>query len=127
MTFLAALSRMIAVHAFAVARPGGRSEAWAAVPAALIAVVAGLVPFRAALGELRELGPTVGFLAAVLLLAYLAGRHGVFAYVGARATRVSRGRPPRLLTAVFVAAALTTAVLSLDATVVLLTPVVYAA
>jgi arsenical pump membrane protein len=85
------------------------------------------VGFHDALGELRQLGPTVGFLAAVLLLAFLAGKHGVFAYVGARATALSQGRPRRLLAAVFVAASLTTAVLSLDATVVLLTPVVYAA
>ena len=38
----------------------------------------------------------------------------------------SKGDPKRLLTLVFVAASLTTAVLSLDATVVLLTPVVFA-
>ena len=38
----------------------------------------------------------------------------------------ARGRPRRLLALVFVAAAATTAVLSLDATVVLLTPVVFA-
>ncbi len=90
-------------------------------------VVSGLVGYRDTLGELRRLGPTVGFLAAVLLLAYLAGEHGVFAYMGARAIAVSRGRPRRLLAAVFVAASLTTAVLSLDATVVLLTPVMFAA
>ncbi|MGX6606062.1 ArsB/NhaD family transporter [Micromonosporaceae bacterium Da 78-11] len=87
---------LIAVLAFAVVRPKGLPEAVMAVPAAAIAVAAGLVPWRDALAELRELGPTVGFLAAVLVLA------------------------------VFVAAALTTAVLSLDATVVLLTPVVFA-
>jgi arsenical pump membrane protein len=62
----------------------------------------------------------------VLLLAHLAGEHGVFRYAGALTARVSGRSPVRLLTAVFVVASLTTAVLSLDATVVLLTPVVLA-
>jgi arsenical pump membrane protein len=112
------------VLAFAVIRPRGLPEAVVAVPAAVIAVVAGLTPVPDALAELRELGPTVGFLAAVLVLAHLAAAHGVFRYAGRVAARLSKGSPVRLLGAVFVAASLTTAVLSLDATVVLLTPVV---
>ena len=126
MPFLLSSVLLAGVLAFAVGRPRGLPEAVLAVPAALLVVATGLLPWRDALAEVRELGPTVGFLAAVLLLAFLAGEHGVFRYAGALTARISGRSPSRLLTAVFVVASLTTAVLSLDATVVLLTPVVLA-
>jgi arsenical pump membrane protein len=124
MPFVFASALLAGVLAFAVGRPRGLPEAIVAVPAALLAVATGLLPWRDAVAEVRELGPTVGFLAAVLLLAHLAGEHGVFRYAGALTARISGRRPSRLLAAVFVVASLTTAMLSLDATVVLLTPVV---
>jgi len=114
------------VLAFAVVRPRGLPEATAAVPAAVVALAGGLVPWAAARDELVALGPTVGFLAAILALAHLADAWGVFAFAGAVAARAGRGSPTRLLTVVFAIAASVTAVLSLDATVVLLTPVVFA-
>jgi arsenical pump membrane protein len=114
------------VLAFTVARPAGLPEAVAAVPAAGIAVVIGLVPASVAWRGLVGLAPTVGFLAAVLVLAHLADAYGVFRYAATMAARSSGGRPVRLLGAVFAVAAMVTAVLSLDATVVLLTPVVFA-
>ena len=76
MSLIISAALLVAVLAFAVVRPRGLPEAVAAVPAAVVVVAAGLVTPEAALAELRELGPTVGFLAAVLVLAHLAGEHG---------------------------------------------------
>jgi arsenical pump membrane protein len=117
---------LAATLAVAVVRPRGQPEAAAAVPAALLTVALGILPASAALDELRELAPTLGFLAAVLLLAELCEREGLFAAAGRRMAAVSGGRPVVLLGLVFVVGAAVTAVLSLDATVVLLTPVVFA-
>ena len=68
----------------------------------------------------------IGFLIAILVLAHLCDDDGLFRACGAWMARSAAGRPRRLLVLVFVTAAATTAVLSLDTTVVLLTPVVFA-
>jgi arsenical pump membrane protein len=121
-----ALLLLAATLAFAVVRPRGLPEAVAAVPAALLTVALGILPARAALDELASLGPTIGFLAAVLLLGELCELEGLFAAAGGRMASAARGRPVALLGLVFGIGAAVTAVLSLDATVVLLTPVVFA-
>jgi arsenical pump membrane protein len=102
------------------------SETAVAVPVAALVVGTGLLPWRVALDELAVLGPTVAFLAAILLLGHLAADAGVFTAAGALTARLSQGDPRRLFGVVFAVGAAVTAVLSLDATVVLLTPVVLA-
>jgi arsenical pump membrane protein len=116
---------LIAVLAWAVIRPRGWPEAVAAVPAAAVLIATGAISGQDALVEAQRLGPVIGFLAAVLVLAQLCDDEGLFRACGAWMARGSRGRPRRLLVQVFAVAAVTTAGLSLDATVVLLTPVVF--
>jgi arsenical pump membrane protein len=111
----------------AVVRPRGIGESAVALPAAAVAVASGVVPFAAAVDVVERIGPTVGYLAAILALGELCSRAGVFSYLATFAMRHSRAEPRRLLLAVVVIAAIVTAVLTLDATVVLLTPVVLAA
>lgn len=110
----------------AVMRPFGWPEAVVAVPAAAVVVGIGAVSLTDARSEVRELAPVVGFLAAVLVLSQACADEGLFSWCGAWMARVANGRSPRLLLAVFAVASLVTVVFSLDATVVLLTPVVSA-
>jgi arsenical pump membrane protein len=111
--------------AVAVVRPPYVSEAVVAFAGAVLLVIVGAIGFSGAGDALRALGPTVGFLAAMLLIADGCRREGLFDATGAIMARGSAGSPQRLLAFVFVVAAGITAVLSLDATIVLLTPVVF--
>jgi arsenical pump membrane protein len=121
-----ALVALAACLLAAVARPRWAPDWAVAAAAAVLVVVAGALTFSGARSALRELGPTVGFLAALLLLADGCRRAGMFDALGGWMAAGSRRRPRRLLAMVFIAAAATTAVLSLDATIVLLTPIVFA-
>jgi arsenical pump membrane protein len=72
----ASLVILAAVLLVAAARPFGLPEAAGAVPGAVLVVATGLVPWVDALRELARLGPTVGFLAAVLVLSHVADEPG---------------------------------------------------
>ncbi|MFC8435836.1 SLC13 family permease [Streptomyces sp. NPDC057253] len=117
---------LVMVLACAIVRPFGWPEAVVAVPAAVLVVATGAISWDTAWDEIEQLAPVVGFLAAVLVLAQLCDEDGLFHACGAWMARTAAGRPRRLLVQVFLAASVITAVLSLDATVVLLTPVVFA-
>jgi arsenical pump membrane protein len=77
--------------------------------------------------ELRHLGPVVLFLVTILVVGDVCGRAGVFDAAAGGVRRLGRDHPVPLFTGVFLLAALVTTTLSLDATVVLLTPVVLVA
>jgi arsenical pump membrane protein len=137
---------LVVVLGAAVVRPWGWPEAAIAVPAAVLVIATGAISPHRALTQATRLGPVIGFLAAVLVLAQLCRDEGLFRAIGAWLARgpgpdqgrshgqdegEGKGQGHRtaagLLARVFVVASIVTAVLGLDATVVLLTPVVFAA
>jgi arsenical pump membrane protein len=120
---LAVLALALCLFA-AIRRPWSLSESVIGIPAALVLVLLGVVSPHTAGRTIRDLVPTVCFLAAILVFGHLCANVGIFDYLAGQAGRFSRGDPVRLLTAVVVLAGTVTAFLTLDATVVLLTPVV---
>ena len=114
---------LAAVPITAITRPKRLPEAVVAVPAAAVVIFTGALPLDQARDEAGRLLPVLAFLGAILVVAHVCQRDGLFSASGARLARL--GSPARLLRGVFGLAAMTTALLSLDTTVVLLTPVVH--
>ena len=107
--------------------PAGHVEALIGLAAAGATMATGIIDAPEGWAAVRQLAPVVAFLATILVVADVCARAGLFVAAARIVGNLSHGRPERLLAGVFLLAALVTAVLSLDATVVLLTPVVIGA
>ncbi len=108
-------------------RPRGWTEAvWACVGAGLLVVFGFLTPGRA-LAAVRKGTDVYLFLAGMMILAELARRQGLFDWLASHAVRAAKGSRARLFTLIYGVGVLVTALLSNDATAVVLTPAVYAA
>jgi arsenical pump membrane protein len=126
LALIIALGVLALTLATAVSEARWASEAAVAVLGAGLLVAVGALSPSDAWDALGDLAPTAAFLAALLVLAQACRVAGLFDALGTWLAAGSRGSPSRLLALVFAVASVVTAVLSLDATVLLLTPVVLA-
>jgi arsenical pump membrane protein len=110
-----------------LARPWGLSRAWGAAIGGAAAVVTGLVSPGQAAGLLTEAADPLVLLVGMMSLSAAAEKSGVFGWAASVAVHAGGGSTAHLFGLVFVVGCLTTAVLSLDATAVVLTPIVFGA
>lgn len=92
----------------------------------LLCVLTGLLPRAEATENMRRIAPLLLFLGSVIVLAELTKRAKVFDAVAHRLAILGRGHYPALFALCVIFASATTALLNLDTTAVLLTPVVLA-
>jgi arsenical pump membrane protein len=122
-----ALVALLAALAAAIARSKRAPEAVVALGGAAVLILAGAISWHGARTEAGDLAPTLVVLSALLVLGEGCERAGLFDALAGRMAAGARGSAVRLLALVFAAAVAVTAVLGLDATVVLLTPAAFAA
>lgn len=114
----------IAMLVLVVAKPRGWHEAWWTTGAAVLVLALGLVAPHDALSTVRSGQSALLFLFALLALALLVGKSGFFEWAAIRCARASGGDGHTLYRWVFVLGALITALMSLDTTAVMFTPIV---
>src|SRR5438445_3134132 len=110
-----------------IIRPWRLPEGTWAVLGAVSLVVLGLLPWTDAVRGILKGTDVYLFLIGMMLLAELARREGLFAWLAALAVNHAHGSPQRLFVLIYLVGTLVTVFLSNDATAVALTPAVYAA
>ena len=112
--------------ALIIIQPRGLNEAWAATGGALAMLLCGF----ATLGDLarvtREVSDVLLFLVGMMVLTAAVERSGLFDLLALRTARAARGSGILLFLGIFGLGFAITALLSLDVTVLILTPIVYA-
>jgi arsenical pump membrane protein len=115
-----------ATLALILIRPRGISEAWIAAAGAALMVVAGPMRLGDVPDVLHETADVLLFLAGMMVLTVLVEQAAVFEFLAELCARLARGSGILLFCLVFLLGAIVTALLSLDVTVIVLTPIVYA-
>lgn len=116
----------ITVIALILFRPRRIPEYIWATAGAFLLVLAQLVPWRQAIASIRQGTNVYLFLTGMMLLAELARLHGVFDWLAEHAMEKAHGSRLRLFSLVYGVGIVVTALLSNDATAVVLTPAVLA-
>jgi arsenical pump membrane protein len=120
------LTVFAAMLVLVVVRPRGWNEAWWTMLGAGAMLTLGLVSPRQALDVTLAGKSALLFLLSLLVLSLLVGKSGFFDWAAIRSARFARGNARSLYRNAFVLGAIVTAILSLDTTAVILTPVVLA-
>ena len=120
---VATLAVFSAMLVLIMVRPRRWSEAWWTTLTAGAMLALGLVTPHQALGAVLSGKNTLLFLLSLLALSLLIGKSGFFDWAAIRCARIAKGDAHSLYRNAFVAGAIITAILSLDTTAVMLTPV----
>ena len=107
-------------------RPRGMHEAWATCLGGGLMLLLGLETPAQAWRTTAQGGDVLAFLLALMLLSGLLDRSGFFEWAAIHAARAAKGDGKALYRNVFMLGAVVTALLSLDTTAIILTPVVLA-
>ncbi|MGI9048888.1 MAG: ArsB/NhaD family transporter [Rubrobacteraceae bacterium] len=116
---------LMATLALILVRPRGVSEAWWAVGGASLTLALGLVSVGQAEEIVIETHGALMLLVGMMALSAVAEKAGFFEWVASLAARAGGGSVFTLYAFVFAVGTLVTATLSLDATAIVLTPIVY--
>lgn len=116
---------LFATLALILTRPKDISESWWAAGGGIVAVVLGLVPVREVGAIVWETHDALLLLLGMMALSACAEKAGFFDWAAALSAKAGRGSVRGLYFAVFLVGTLVTAFLSLDATAIVLTPIVY--
>jgi arsenical pump membrane protein len=109
-----------------ILRPWNLPQALWAAGGAIILVIFGLLPITAALAGIAAGTDVYLFLLGMMVLSEVARQEGLFDFLAGVAARFAKGSAPRLFVLIYVVGILVTALLSNDATAVVLTPAVAA-
>ena len=123
---VATLAVFAAMLVLMMLRPRRWSEAWWTMLAAVAMLALGLVTPHQALAVVLSGKNTLLFLLSLLALSQLIGKSGFFDWAAIRCALFAKGNAHSLYRNAFVAGAIITAILSLDTTAVMLTPVMLA-
>jgi arsenical pump membrane protein len=107
-------------------RPRRIAEAYCACGGAILLILMRLIPLPQAMHAVYEGWDVYLFLTGMMILAELAREEGVFEWVADVAAQHARNSPARLFALIYLVGTVVTALLSNDATAVVLTPVVLA-
>ncbi|MCC6705632.1 MAG: hypothetical protein IT334_12190 [Thermomicrobiales bacterium] len=122
---VAILAVVAVTLALILIRPRGVSEAWIATGGALLMLAVSPLTLGDLPDVLSETGDVLLFLTGMMALTILVEHAGVFAHLAEFTARLARGNGRLLFCNVFLLGAIVTALLSLDVTVIMLTPIIY--